>query len=95
MYVYFEKERSNNPVVNYCLKNLTNVTFNIAFYVLDDVVEEMASLYKIVQKSNLPLQEPHHLTTEKISKDRNQCLPGDAHRSERVNALLEKKRLKK
>ena len=85
---YFEKDTSNDQNVNYCRNKLTNGTFKVALHVLADVLEEMASLCKILQRSNLTPLDSNNFAREKINKIRNQYLEGDACWSDRVNALL-------
>ena len=85
---YFEKDTSNDPVVDYCCNKLTNGTFKVALHVLADVLDEMASLCKILQKSNLTPLDSYNFARGKINKSRNQYLEGDACWSDRVNALL-------
>ena len=53
---YFQKqvEEDNDPIANYCLKELQNPQVHVALTVLNEVLAELADLYTVFQRSCIP-----------------------------------------
>ena len=79
---------TNDPICKYCLKTLSNPQYRVALTILDDVLEELASLCKFFQKSCLTTIEAMQFAKAKISKLRAQYLGEEAFWSEKVNKCL-------
>uniref|UniRef100_W5MX95 Uncharacterized protein n=1 Tax=Lepisosteus oculatus TaxID=7918 RepID=W5MX95_LEPOC len=85
---YFEEVKSNDPISKYCHKKFTNIEYQIALEVLNDVLEELAALCKLLQRCGLIPLDALQFACGKLSKLRKQYLGDNVSWSDNVKALL-------
>nr|XP_033818665.1 E3 SUMO-protein ligase KIAA1586-like [Geotrypetes seraphini] len=87
-YCQEQVEEDNDPVHKYCLTKLSNLEFKVALFILCDVLEELGSLCKLLQKSCLAPLDAFQFTKAKLRKLRSQYLGEKPHFNENVETLI-------
>ena len=85
---YFEEMQSNDPISKFCYAKLKNSEVRMAFEVLNNVFEELASMCQIFQRRGLNLLNVQTFTHAKINKLRQKYLGWTAFWGEKVDNLL-------
>ena len=71
--IEYYKEQ-NDPISKYCLDMMTDTKYRITLFILNDILKELSSLCKCLQKATLTTIEALDLVKAKIKKLRSQYL---------------------
>ncbi|XP_023234126.1 uncharacterized protein LOC111633746 [Centruroides sculpturatus] len=77
----------NDPICNYCITILTNPQYRVALTVFNDVLDDLASLYKFLQKSCLTTIEAFDYVKAKINQLKSLYLDNKIYWSEKVKKV--------
>lgn len=73
-YCALEIDKCNDPISKYCIKLLKNSKYRFEITVLNDILEKLASLCRIFQRSLLTVMDAMQFAKAKIHKLRTQYL---------------------
>ena len=89
--VLFCEEQINecsDPICTYILQCIQNPQYLLALYTLNDVLNELANLSKLLQRSVLSPIEAHHLCVSKVRKLEAKFLGDNTFWNDKVKQIL-------